>query len=195
MKQSNITAFVLAGGKSSRMGQDKGLLHFEGKHLIEHVIDKLKPVVGSIIIISNQTGYNHFGLEVIEDEIKNVGPAGGIYTALKYSKTDLNFITACDMPYINTEAIKFMIDQTEDFDICIPSNQGQIEPLFGIYSKECLPIWEQSVLKGDYKLQNLMKPFKVKEINIDSNPLFDARIFTNLNSELDLKLLKETKFK
>jgi molybdopterin-guanine dinucleotide biosynthesis protein A len=188
--ENRITAFVLAGGKSSRMGRDKGLLEFNGKHLIDHVIEKLLPVVDSVIIISNQSGYHDLGLPVIEDEIKNIGPAGGIYTALKYSKTNLNFIAACDMPFITTEAIKYIIDQTEDFEICIPLNQGRIEPLFGVYSKECLPIWEQSVLKGEYKLQNLMKPFRLKEVNIDNNSLFNQKIFTNLNSENDLRIMK-----
>jgi len=164
------------------MGREKGLVLFEGKPLIEHVIGKLIPVVNSVIIISNQSIYNYLGYKVIADEIKDIGPAGGIYTCLKNSETTLNFITACDMPFITSESVKFMTEKIEDFDVCIPLSQGRLEPLFGIYSRNCLEIWEQNILKGNYKLQNIINQLKAFTIPTDTNPMFNQKLFSNINS-------------
>ncbi|MBK7734947.1 MAG: NTP transferase domain-containing protein [Chitinophagaceae bacterium] len=76
IKFPNIHAYLLAGGKSSRMGTDKGLLHFQNKYLVEWVINELQFVFEKITIVANNAVYQKFNLEVIEDEIKNIGPAG-----------------------------------------------------------------------------------------------------------------------
>lgn len=76
-KISHIDAHILAGGKSSRMGADKGLLLFKGKPLIERVIEQLYPLFKTICIVSNNREYERFGLQVIEDLIKDIGPGRG----------------------------------------------------------------------------------------------------------------------
>ena len=108
----NTTGYILAGGKSSRMGEDKGLKLFNGIPLIQNVINQLLFAVDKVVIVSNNKDYEQFGLEVIEDALINKGPAGGIYTALQHSSTDLNFIVSCDMPYISSQAIHFMLENS-----------------------------------------------------------------------------------
>ncbi len=81
------TGIILAGGKSSRMGEDKGLVLLNGKPMIQYVIEALKGVVSDIIIISNNASYNKFGIPVYPDIIKDKGPVGGIFTGLHHSKT------------------------------------------------------------------------------------------------------------
>src|ERR1035437_7677768 len=98
--KNNLNGYILAGGKSSRMGTDKGLLVFNKKTIIQHVIAQLKPVVKEVIIVSNNRDYEKFGVKVIADIIKNIGPAGGIHAALSHSNTNHNFIVSCDMPFI-----------------------------------------------------------------------------------------------
>ena len=94
--KKNITGIVLAGGKSSRMGSDKGLLTINGKMFIEHVVDAMKPLVDNIIIVSNNKMYDQFGYERIEDEIINSGPMAGLYSGLKHSESEYNLVLSCD---------------------------------------------------------------------------------------------------
>jgi molybdopterin-guanine dinucleotide biosynthesis protein A len=184
-KTKNINGYILAGGKSSRMGTDKGLLLFEGKAMIQYVIEQLQPVFDKLVIVSNNPEYEKFGLEVIPDLIKDIGPAGGIYTALKHSNSVLNFIVSCDMPFITEEAIDFIMKNTNDSQIVLLENQGKLEPLFGIYSKDCEQIWLELIEQKTIKLQKMVSSFKLKTIPVENNEIFKESFFKNINTKED----------
>ena len=99
--QKEITVIVLAGGKSSRMMKDKGLILFNDKTLIEHSIEKVKKVAAHIFIITTNSAYQQFGYPCIEDELKERGPLGGIFTGLVHSSTQKNLVIGCDMPFLS----------------------------------------------------------------------------------------------
>lgn len=183
----HTSAYILAGGKSSRMGEDKGLKLFNGKALVQIVIDQLQQVVKKVVIVSNNIAYKQFGLEVIEDVVKDIGPAGGIYSALKHSTSDKNFIVSCDMPNISAQAIHFMLDNCYTDAVCIPQYKNKLEPLFGIYPKSCLMSWKTTMNKGIYKLTDLASNYKLEKIVVDNNPLFSEVFFQNINTLEDLK--------
>ena len=90
-----ITGIILAGGKSSRMGTDKGLLLLNGKPMVKYVIDVLSKVTSKIIIIANNDEYKQFGYKVYSDLIKDKGPVGGIYTAMNYTNSNTNICISC----------------------------------------------------------------------------------------------------
>lgn len=184
---SNTTGYILAGGKSSRMGEDKGLKIFNGKYLVQIVIEQMQAVFHQLVIVSNNSDYQQFGLEVIEDEIKNIGPAGGIYTALKHSKTDKNFIISCDMPFITAEAITFVLKNSENAEIALPVRNGQLEPLFGVYSKNCLPKWKTLIDEDCIKLQKMATHFDLKLIHFSDDFNFSEKLFENLNTPNEFK--------
>ena len=184
---SNKTGYILAGGKSSRMGEDKGLKIFNEKPLVQTVIDQMQLVFNQLVIVSNNSDYQQFGLEVIEDEVKNIGPAGGIYTALQHSKTDKNFIVSCDMPFITAEAIAFMLKNSNDLEIMLPERNGQLEPLFGVYSKKCLPKWKTLIDNDCIKLQNMVTNFDLKMIDVSEYNSFSEKLFQNLNTPNEFK--------
>ena len=186
-KTKPINAYILAGGKSSRMGTDKGLLLFEGKAMIQYVIEQLQPIFSKLVIVSNNPEYEKFGLEVIPDLIKDIGPAGGIYTALNHSDTQLNFIVSCDMPFITKEAIEFIIKNTNESQIVLLENQGKLEPLFGIYSKDCEQIWLELIEQKTIKLQKMVSYFKLKTIPVENNEIFKESFFKNINTKEDFK--------
>ena len=142
---TRVNGYILAGGLSSRMGEDKGLLLVKDKAMITYVIEQMKPLFDNLVIVSNNPTYQKFGLEVIPDVIKNIGPAGGIYTALTHSDANMNFIVSCDMPFITKNAIDFMIKNSHYSPIVLAENQGKVEPLFGLYSKDCTEIWLQLI--------------------------------------------------
>ncbi|MEX2409788.1 MAG: molybdenum cofactor guanylyltransferase, partial [Candidatus Paceibacterota bacterium] len=99
---TNITAFILAGGESRRFGENKALFQYKKKPLIAHVIDKISGSFKNLVIIGkNDAIYRKFGYTVIEDLLPYQNPLVGIYTGLMYSNTDWNFFIACDMPFFN----------------------------------------------------------------------------------------------
>ena len=180
-----ITGYILAGGKSSRMGTDKGLLLLDGKAMIHYVIEQMQPIFDKLVIVANNPEYEKFGLEVIPDLIKDIGPAGGIYTALHHSDTKLNFMVSCDMPFVTAAAIEFIVNNTNDSQIVLLENQGKMEPLFGMYSKECEEIWLKLIEEGKVKLQEMVLHFNLKTIPVENNEIFKGSFFKNINTNED----------
>lgn len=183
----HFNGYILAGGKSSRMGTDKGLMLFKGKAIIEYVIEQLQPAVNKVTIVSNNPEYEKFGFEVIADLIKETGPAGGIYTALNHTDTALNFIVSCDMPFISKEAIEFMFQNKGKSQIILPVRQGKMEPLFGIYSKDCLLKWHELMEGGVIKLQEMVTNFQLNKIEVNNNVQFSDSLFMNINTKKDFE--------
>lgn len=183
--RKNINGYILAGGKSSRMGTDKGLMLYQGKEIIKYSMEQLQPIVEKVVIVSNNKEYEKLGVEVIPDLIKDIGPAGGIYSALDHSNENLNFILSCDMPFITKEAINFMIQNKGTSQITLPCHQGHLEPLFGVYSKTCLVQWLTLINQGYFKIKDLASNFDLRTINIDDNELFHPTFFTNINTKED----------
>ena len=184
-KIKNTNGYILAGGKSSRMGTDKGLLLFEGKLMIQYVIEQMQTIFDKLVIVANNPEYTKFGLEVIPDLIKDIGPAGGIYTALHHSEAKLNFMVSCDMPFVTQEAIAFIVKKADENQIVLLENQGKLEPLFGLYAKDCEAVWLQLIEQKTIKLQDMVSYFKLKIIPIENNENFVAIFFKNINTKED----------
>ena len=80
-----LEVFILAGGKSRRMGTDKGIISFNGKAMVQYSIDKANQLSDRVTIISNNLAYKEFGVSVVKDIVPNIGPIGGVYTCLLYT--------------------------------------------------------------------------------------------------------------
>lgn len=184
-KKNIVDCYILAGGKSSRMGSDKGLLPFDGQPLVQKIIEQLSPIINEIIIVSNNREYEKFGLKVIEDLIVDKGPAGGIHAALSNAKTEQIFVVSCDMPFITPEAVTYMVQQASQSQITLPLYDGRIQPLFGVYSRQCLPKWTMLIKQGIIKLQAMILHFDLLKVNIENNDLFEESLFTNINDRND----------
>jgi molybdenum cofactor guanylyltransferase len=145
-----MNGYVLAGGKSSRMGQDKGLMRFGSRALVEYSIFALSGLADKIYLVTANREYEQFHLPLVEDTLKEVGPAGGILTALQHTDTDCNIVLSCDMPFMQNRLIQSLLDQIEDASICIYRHENFIEPLCGIYRKKALPDWQAAVDAGTW---------------------------------------------
>ena len=185
--KNNITGIILAGGKSSRMGTEKGLIIYKNKPFVEHIIEAMSPLVDNIIIISNNKAYESFGFKCYEDLIKNTGPLAGIYTGLRYSKTENNLIVSCDVPLINTFILQKLTDQKNDTSEVIQLQcQGENMPLIALYKKCCEMIFLKELVKNQRKVQKALKKCNVKTIIIDETL---KKVATNINTQKDLELL------
>ncbi len=179
---NNAGAFILAGGKSSRMGEDKGLMLFRGKILAEHPALVLSSLFPEITIVTGNAAYKKLGYETIQDKILNAGPAGGILSALHHTAYRKNFIVACDMPFIAGAAVQFILDNSQNAEITIPVFNGKIQPMFGVYDSMCSAKWEELVEGGIRKLETIVKHFDLKLVEVDSYEFFNEKIFANMNT-------------
>lgn len=188
IKQEHISGFILAGGKSSRMGSDKGFVSFNKKPMIEYSIQALKKICSSVSIIANNPDYNSFGHPVYPDSVSNKGPLAGICTALEESKTMWNIIISCDNPTINSELLLYLAEQADGFDAIVPSYQGKIYPITAIYSKSCLKEFKHQLTLDRLKVKEAIQQVNTKLIELSPDlPFFNERMLVNINTKEELK--------
>ncbi|WP_147676795.1 molybdenum cofactor guanylyltransferase [Algibacter pacificus] len=191
MDKKHITGIILAGGKSSRMGTDKGFLMLNNKSFTQHSIDALTPLVSEIIIVSNHDNYDTFDLKRVEDLIEDAGPVAGIYSGLKASKTEYNLVLSCDIPLINSDVLTRLISGIDNTSEVIQIESiGRKMPLIAVYKKSCETVFKKLLSQGERKLQFAVNQCNVKSISIEAS----ENIFTtNVNTKDELKQLKAWK--
>ena len=189
------SAVILCGGKSSRMGFDKCTIKVKNKPIIDIIAEELMQIFDNIVLVSNDLEkFRNSKYMVLEDIIKNSGPIGAIYTALKGANSKYVFITACDMPIISLDYIKYMIEliKSENVQGVVSYNSSFIEPLYAFYSTDMIGAFEIEIKKNNYKLHDVIK--KSNMYYIEENKWREYSngmdIFTNLNYKSDLIALK-----
>ncbi|MGV6862176.1 MAG: molybdenum cofactor guanylyltransferase [Putridiphycobacter sp.] len=188
----SVTGIILAGGKSSRMKQDKGLLLFQGIPMVQYSIELLKPLVTEIIIVANHSGYNQFGEKVVEDQYQNKGPVGGIFTGLSASSTKFNFVLSCDTPFVSEALLRHLFRLHQKSDVTIPAFNGKIHPLIGLYNSDLANDFEKAILQNELKLMSVNQRLNYNVVNLDSSD-FSEQNFINLNSTEDIQKVNENK--
>jgi molybdopterin-guanine dinucleotide biosynthesis protein A len=187
------TAIILAGGKSMRMGFDKQFLKLEDKSNIDLLIEKLSPIFDDFLIVTNKPNeYDKEYIRVVSDEIKDKGPLSGIHIGLKESKSKYSYLIACDMPIVNLDYIRYMMDlikRKQSYAVVTKARIG-IEPFNGFYSKDLIkPI--ETYLKGNKRdIKTLLETVDTTYISykkaLRMSP--DWSMFLNLNTKEDLKI-------
>src|SRR2546429_7170548 len=133
--------FVLAGGRSSRMGQDKALLPFKGRTLLEHVAGEVHGAAGNVTLVGDASRYTYLGYPVIEDIVPACGPLSGIHAALTHSTAEWNLVVACDMPEVTAAFLGMMVERAAagSADAVLPAGpSGLPEPLCAAYHRPSL---------------------------------------------------------
>jgi len=184
----DVTGIILAGGKSSRMGTDKGLQLLCGKPLIHYTIQVLSEFCSSIIISTSSDAYQSFGYKTVADEIPGIGPMGGIYSALKQSKTEKNLVLSCDLPFVSKELLSFIIKNSNKYQVTVPWEGNQhYEPLCGFYHLSVLESMNIFIQKGNYKLPDLFEEISINKLGINNKlDFYTENLFMNVNSKDDL---------
>jgi molybdenum cofactor guanylyltransferase len=168
------SGFVLAGGKSERMGRDKALLPYGGATLAEYVARMMGEVVDRVTLIGDPAKFGHLGLPVLPDDIPGSGPASGIYTALRASATDWNLILACDMPGISSGVLRDLLRAAElTGRSCVAATgpYGQPEPLCAAYHRRCLPALGRAIRDKRLKMRDLVKEIGAIWIRVDASAI------------------------
>lgn len=138
------SAVILAGGRSSRMGTNKALLEVNGKALIAIQVEELSRQFSEVIIVSNQPWlYANLKATVITDQYPGLGPLAGIHAGLKAAANEVIFLVPCDMPFISAAVGTQLLSRLGGADGLILERDGKLEPLYGLYTKRCLPVIEE----------------------------------------------------
>ena len=137
---AEVTAIILAGGESQRMGEDKAHLPVQGRTLIEFILNQLRPHFSEILLSArSEADFPGLGVRVIADKEPGRGPLMGIASAIAASANDLNFVQACDIPYIDLTIVKQLLDNSADVEVVMPQTPtGFYEPLFAVYRRSAL---------------------------------------------------------
>jgi len=185
-----VTGIILAGGKSSRMGTDKGLQELCGKPLINYAIQSLSGLCSTILISTSSDAYQSFGYKTVADEIPGIGPMGGIYSALKQSKTDINLVLSCDLPFVSKELLSFILKNSEGYQVAVPWQGNQhYEPLCGFYHLSVLDQMSSYIKHNNYKLPDLFEEISINRLVINKElDFYNEELFLNVNSKHDLAL-------
>lgn len=184
---NNITAIILAGGKSSRMKEEKGLVLFNGKALVEHVIDATRNVTDKIIIITANSAYHQFGVSCIEDDMKDKGPLGGILTGLTHSSTAKNLLLGCDMPFLSVELLQALIRNCGEEDVLLTEHKGLAEPLCSVYDQSCITDIRSVIEQDQLKITDALAGLKTRVISFDKEGWFSGNELANINSIEELR--------
>jgi molybdopterin-guanine dinucleotide biosynthesis protein A len=185
-----MTGIILAGGKSSRINTNKAFLKIGETPIIEVIIKILQKVFNQIIIVTNNTEkFQYIGVKIVKDLIPEKGPLGGIYSGLKISGDFHNFVVACDMPLLNTDLIKFMLENKNGFDAIVPKLDASYQPLYAIYSKNCTNVIKTQIQDGNLKITDFLHNVRLKEISKETIKMFDPKLlsFFNINTYTDYK--------
>ncbi|MHC4165795.1 MAG: molybdenum cofactor guanylyltransferase [Planctomycetota bacterium] len=183
------TVIILAGGGSSRMGQDKTMLPVAGKPMIKHIHEQVRPYFAQTLVSSNNAAVHDFlGATVVADDVAGRGPMMGVASALKASANDVNFVIACDMPEIDTSLMRAMLREVGDCDAVVPRVGTDLyEPLFAVYKKSALPAMEELLQSGNNKIIDSLSRCRVRYIDLP------GRQFRNINTRAEYHGLVEEK--
>jgi len=186
---ADVAAFVLAGGKSTRMGSDKAFVLLDGRTLLDCALELARSVTREVCIAGNAAKFAAFA-PVVEDIFRECGPLGGIHAALRASTAELNLVLAVDLPFLSSALLEFLINKARRSDamVTVPRAEGRLQPLCAVYRRKFGDAAEQALLAGRYKIGAVIE--EVRRCVVDEEELqisgFAVEMFRNLNTREDL---------
>jgi FdhD protein len=194
-----ITAAVLAGGRSMRMGVDKTLLDVDGESLLARVVDAVGEVCAHTVVVTNRPeGVLEAGVPadvpVLIDEVAYQGPLGGLVTALKEAPDDWVLAVAADLPWLRSDVIRALWSARDGAQVVVPRTEKGTEPLLALYHRDCLPVARKVLASGRRRLVAMFPDLRVVEISAESLRDADPDLVSlfNVNTPEDLAEARET---
>ena len=191
-----VSAVILAGGVSRRLGRDKALEPFAGEALIRRVFGRMRRVAERVVVVVNDERRAealrlHLPADVAfaVDEFPNKGSLGGVFSGLNAAGTEWAVFCACDMPFVNPEVYRLLLSKREGCDAVVPVVDGWPEPVHAAYSRKCLEAMRDKILANRLKIAGFFDDVSVRLVDEDEIRERDPRLlsFFNINTEDDLR--------
>jgi len=189
---SQVAGVILAGGKSSRFGSNKALALHQGDALIKGITRRLAGLFPETLLVTNTPeDYAFLGWPMAGDQYLNCGPLAGIHAALQAISQPRAFVCGCDMPLVNPALIRFLCELPGDHEVVLPWLPEGPEPLYAVYSQTALPLIEENLAVGQYKLGVLYKKLRIRKVTAEEilQVIPDLTTFQNINHQHDLARL------
>ncbi len=189
------TGIILAGGASVRMPGDKAFMEVGGRRVIDIQLQVTGGLFTETLIVGNAgrmeslSVYRGGGVRVVEELVKEKGPLGGVLSGLELSGSEENFVMACDMPFINRDAIAFIMQQLAGFQVAVPRTQEGLEPLYAAYRRDCADVIARQLGSGNLKVTGFYDEVLVNYVGWEELLDFDpsGRLLLNINSPEDMR--------
>jgi molybdenum cofactor guanylyltransferase len=189
-------AFILAGGKSSRMGRDKAFVILEGRTLLQRALDLVRTVTPDVTIVGAASKFRQFG-PVVEDIFPGCGPLAGIHAALRSSRSELNLILAVDVPFLPVELLGRLVARAESNSgmmAIVPRTGHGWQPLCAVYRREFADAAESAIRAGNYKIDAAFAKLRIQ--GVEEAELaewgFSPQVFCNVNTPQELTEANES---
>jgi len=186
---SDVAAFILAGGSSTRMGADKAFVVLDGRTLLARTLDVARALTSDVRIVGEAAKFAAFA-PVVEDVFRGCGPLGGIHAALRASRAMFNLMLAVDVPFVSAGLLEFLVGRArESAAIVTVARVGGWQPLCAVYRREFAEVAERALHGGRYKIDALFDVVPTEVVS-ESDLVaagFSAREFRNLNTREDLE--------
>jgi molybdopterin-guanine dinucleotide biosynthesis protein A len=186
-----VTAFVLAGGKSTRMGRDKALMDHEGRTLLARAVEVVRAITPQVRVVGSHEKFGDFA-PVVEDIFRDCGPLAGIHAALLSSQTELNLMLAVDMPFVSASFLEYLLQKardTGDATVVVPSSGGKMQPLCAMYRPQFAAVAETALRAGKNRIDTLFAAVSCRVLEEQELKAvgFSPAIFHNFNTPEDVE--------
>lgn len=190
-----ISIVIQAGGRSSRMGQDKGLVPLAGKPMVEHVLERVRGLGDEILLTTNSPEqYAYLNLRLASDEEPGAGALPGMRTALHAAAYPHVLIVACDMPFLNRALLEYQLSLASQADVVVPFWDENYQTLHAVYGRErCLPAVERALERGRRRLISFYDDLHVLTLPPDTIRQYDPAGLTFFNANTPAELAQAEK--
>ena len=162
------------------MGRQKSFLPYAGKTLIEHSLDLMQEVFSEVILVTDcPENYEHLSAHIVRDIIPNRGPLVAILSGLLVTTNEHSFVMPCDMPFVNKKLLRAICEKRHESDLVVYAHENKMEPLLGVYSRNCIQPLEETVFQGrdlalDFILHGNYKTFDYVSREFEPLPHFNV---------------------
>ena len=181
-----------------RLGRIKALERINGQSLIERIIECLSPLSQAVLVVTSQEQFDIIAASrlkgrIIVDLYPGKGSLGGVYTGLASADSSYSLVVGCDMPFLNRDLLRYLIDIAPNFDAVVPKVNGLLEPLHAVYSKECLAPIRELLNQDRLGISQIFNLVKTRYVGQDEIARFDPQCLSyfNINTLDDLRKAKK----
>ena len=186
---NDVTFVLLAGGRSQRMGTDKGMLPLNKTTFSEQLITVAKNLTSRIVVsVGGHNASSYPNLMAIEDIHSEKGPMGGIISVLPHIKTNWFFLVSVDAPLVSTSVLSELWDNKDGYEAIVFGDNNRFHPLIGLYNINTKNNWEEAFNKGNLKVTSLVKGFNLRVIDARKETI---SLLKNINTPMEYKELTD----